>query len=245
MSDNNLIESKTLSFEGREVCCLIKRNRRSRRVSLRIISRNQVLLNIPTRGSVTEAKRFLSSKTLWIKEKTGEMPRHSCLEEFFSDQPQVWIDSHPRNLSFEFLGSRNKTIHQVTADSIEVSFPENQDRESFILSFLINLARVYLPKRLEVSSRKVGVSYNKVRVGNQKSRWGSCSSQRVISLNWRILLLDYEIGEYVLFHELAHLKHMNHSSSYWNLLNEWVPEAKTVDRQLSQKGRELMLLGRL
>jgi predicted metal-dependent hydrolase len=85
----------------------------------------------------------------------------------------------------------------------------------------------------------------KVRVGNQKSRWGSCSSQRVISLNWRILLLDYEIGEYVLFHELAHLKHMNHSSSYWNLLNEWVPEAKTVDRQLSQKGRELMLLGRL
>jgi predicted metal-dependent hydrolase len=143
------------------------------------------------------------------------------------------------------LESRNKTIHQVTTDSIEVSFPDNQDRENSILSFLIDLARVYLPIRLEVSSRKVGVSYSKVRGGNQKSRWGSCSSQRVISLNWRILLLDYEIGEYVLFHELAHLKHMNHSSNYWKLLNEWVPGARIVDRQLSQKGRELMLLGRL
>lgn len=245
MSDNNLIESKTLSFEGREVCCLIKRNRRSRRVSLRIISCNQVLLNVPPKGSVTEAKRFLSSKTLWIREKTGEMPKHSCLEEFLAFQPAVWIDSCPRNLFFEFLESRNKTIHQVTTDLIEVSFPDNQDRENSILSFLIDLARVYLPIRLEVSSRKVGVSYSKVRVGNQKSRWGSCSSQRVISLNWRILLLDYEIGEYVLFHELAHLKHMNHSSNYWKLLNEWVPGARIVDRQLSQKGRELMLLGRL
>ena len=245
MSDNNLIESKTLSFEGREVCCLIKRNRRSRRVSLRIISCNQVLLNVPPKGSVTEAKRFLSSKTLWIREKTGEMPKHSCLEEFLAFQPAVWIDSCPRNLFFEFLESRNKTIHQVTTDSIEVSFPDNQDRENSILSFLIDLARVYLPIRLEDSSRKVGVSYSKVRVGNQKSRWGSCSSQRVISLNWRILLLDYEIGEYVLFHELAHLKHMNHSSNYWKLLNEWVPGARIVDRHLSQKGRELMLLGRL
>jgi predicted metal-dependent hydrolase len=197
-----------------------------------------VLLNVPPKGSVTEAKRFLSSKTLWIREKTGEMPKHSCLEEFLAFQPAVWIDSCPRNLFFEFLESRNKTIHQV-------SFPDNQDRENSILSFLIDLARVYLPIRLEVSSRKVGVSYSKVRVGNQKSRWGSCSSQRVISLNWRILLLDYEIGEYVLFHELAHLKHMNHSSNYWKLLNEWVPGARIVDRQLSQKGRELMLLGRL
>jgi predicted metal-dependent hydrolase len=204
-----------------------------------------VLLNVPPKGSVTEAKRFLSSKTLWIREKTGEMPKHSCLEEFLAFQPAVWIDSCPRNLFFEFLESRNKTIHQVTTDLIEVSFPDNQDRENSILSFLIDLARVYLPIRLEVSSRKVGVSYSKVRVGNQKSRWGSCSSQRVISLNWRILLLDYEIGEYVLFHELAHLKHMNHSSNYWKLLNEWVPGARIVDRQLSQKGRELMLLGRL
>ena len=81
-------------------------------------------------------------------------------------------------------------------------------------------------------------------MGNQKSRWGSCSSKRVISLNWRILLLDYEIGEYVLYHELAHLQHMNHSFRYWNLLDEWLPGAKNIDRKLSSAGRELMLLGR-
>ena len=92
-------------------------------------------------------------------------------------------------------------------------------------------------------AEKVGLSYRHARVGNQKTRWGSCSSRQVISLNWRILLLDYSVGDYVLFHELAHLKHMNHSSQFWKLLQEWVPDARMLDGKLSSQGRELMLLG--
>ena len=59
-----------------------------------------------------------------------------------------------------------------------------------------------------------------------KKRVGDLVLERVISLNWRILLLDYEIGEYVLYHELAHLKHMNHSKKYWELLSSWVGDAR-------------------
>ena len=109
---------------------------------------------------------------------------------------------------------------------------------------MLNLAKIYLPLRLEECAQKVGEGFSKTRVGNQKTRWGSCSSERVISLNWRILLLDYEIGQYVLYHELAHLKHMNHSTKYWDLLSRWVGDARGLDRELSLQGRELMLLAR-
>jgi predicted metal-dependent hydrolase len=172
------------------------------------------------------------------------MPLQVELSEFFERKPLVFLDHHPRNIILYFSESRKKIIHQITADLIEVTLPANANKESSILSFMLQLARIYLPSRLERCAQQVGVTYKKVRVGNQKSRWGSCSSQRVISLNWRILLLDYAIGEYVLYHELAHLKHMNHSSKYWKLLEEWVPGATVVDRELSSAGRELMLLAR-
>ena len=239
-----MIGSKSLSFGDREVICLIKRNRRARRISLRITSYNQVVLNVPSRGSISEAKKFLASRIDWIREKTAGMPLQVELSEFFERKPLVFLDHHPRNIILYFSESRKKIIHQITADLIEVTLPANANKESSILSFMLQLARIYLPSRLERCAQQVGVTYKKVRTGNQKSRWGSCSSQRVISLNWRILLLDYGVGEYVLYHELAHLKHMNHSSKYWKLLEEWVPGAKMVDRELSSAGRELMLLAR-
>jgi predicted metal-dependent hydrolase len=244
MSEDDVIGSKSLSFGDREVICLIKRNRRARRISLRITSHNQVVLNVPLRGSISEAKKFLASRIDWIREKTAGMPVQVELSEFLERKPLVFLDHHPRNIIFEFSESRKKIIHQISADYIEVTLPIDQNKESSRLSFILQLARIYLPSRLERCAENVGVSYKKVRVGNQKSRWGSCSSQRVISLNWRILLLDYAVGEYVLYHELAHLKHMNHSSKYWKLLEEWVPGAKVVDRELSSAGRELMLLAR-
>ena len=244
MSADDVVESNTLSYGDREVICLIKKNRRARRISLRITSHNQVVLNVPLRGSISEAKKFLASRINWIREKTVGMPVQVELSEFLERRPLVFLDHNPRNIIFEFSESRKKIIHQITSDYIEVTLPTDQNKESSILSFMLQLARIYLPSRLQRCAQQVGVTYKKVRVGNQKSRWGSCSSQRVISLNWRILLLDYAIGEYVLYHELAHLKHMNHSSKYWKLLEEWVPRAKAVDRELSSAGRELMLLAR-
>jgi predicted metal-dependent hydrolase len=244
MPEDDVVESNTLSFGDRVVICLIKRNRRAIRISLRITSHNQVVLNVPLRGSISEAKKFLASRIDWIREKTVGMPVQVELSEFLERKPLVFLDHHPRNIIFEFSESRKKIIHQITADLIEVTLPSDQKKESSTLSFMLQLARIYLPSRLERCAQQVGVTYKKVRVGNQKSRWGSCSSQRVISLNWRILLLDYAIGEYVLYHELAHLKHMNHSSKYWKLLEEWVPGATVVDRELSSAGRELMLLAR-
>ena len=244
MAEDNLIESNTLSFGNREVICLIKRNRRARRILLRITTHNQVVLNVPLRASISEAKKFLDSRINWVREKTAGMPEKVELGEFLERKPSVFLDQHPRNIVFDFSKSSKKIIHHITADLIEVTLPSDANKESSILSFMLQLARVYLPSRLDRCAENIGVTYKKVRVGNQKSRWGSCSSQRVISLNWRILLLDYAIGEYVLCHELAHLKHMNHSSKFWKLLDEWVPGAKMVDRELSLSGRELMLLAR-
>ena len=241
MGEFEIIE---LDFEGRKVLCSIKRSKKARRISLRILSKQEVALVVPQRANLADAKKFLQSKLDWVNKKTAGMPDIHDLSKYLEENPKVWVDSRPRDLEVNFTNFRKKTTHEIQGDLIKVTIVENEQKEDCLLQFMLNLAKIYLPLRLEECAQKVGVCFSKTRVGNQKTRWGSCSSAKVISLNWRILLLDYEIGEYVLYHELAHLKHMNHSQKYWDLLSRWVGDARGLDRQLSWQGRELMLLAR-
>src|SRR6056300_1470541 len=113
MSEDDVVESNILSFGDREVICLIKRNRRARRISLRITSYNQVVLNVPSRGSISEAKKFLASRIDWIRKKTVGMPVQVELSEFLERKPLVFLDHHPRNIIFDFSEFRKKIIHQI------------------------------------------------------------------------------------------------------------------------------------
>lgn len=237
------LEIIPLSFEGRKVLCTIRKSKRAKRIALRIRSKSEVVLIVPSRGSIAEAKKFLLSKSDWISRKTAVMPENYGLTQYFEGNPRVWIDSSARDLNVSFSDVVQRATYEVAGDLIKVIIPETEKKEDYLLKMMLTLAKIYLPMRLESCAKKVGLTYKKVRVRNQRTRWGSCSSGREISLNWRILLLDYGIGEYVLYHELAHLKHMNHSIKYWNLLSHWVGDARGLDKQLSANGRALMLLG--
>ena len=245
MSKGPLIDKIILKSNGNNISCSIFRNQRSRRISLRVVSRDEVILNVPPRGSLSEAKDFVATKMNWVIEKTGEMPASNELAQFLKIRPMIWLDSRPRSFRWSFSNSSVRSFCSIGSDVIEAVFPDGKKEENeALLSCLIKLGKEHLPLRLQDCAEKVGLSYRHARVGNQKTRWGSCSSRQVISLNWRILLLDYSVGDYVLFHELAHLKHMNHSSQFWKLLQEWVPDARMLDVKLSSQGKELMLLGR-
>ena len=149
----------------------------------------------------------------------------------------------PINNRLYHTGWLNRAIfhNKVFVLLTNIRSPENENIDNLLLKFLIKLAGVYLPSRLEQCARKVGVAYEGSRVGNQRSRWGSCSSRKVISLNWRILLLDYLIGEYVLYHELAHLKHMNHSQKYWKHVETTIPDFREQQSWLKRNARMLTI----
>jgi len=89
-----------------------------------------------------------------------------------------------------------------------------------------------------------GISFARVSVRDQSSRWGSCSSRGNLSLNWRLILLRPNLQDHIIYHELAHLSEMNHSEAFWRLLNHYDPRTGHHNAQLNPAAARLMPLGR-
>lgn len=93
-------------------------------------------------------------------------------------------------------------------------------------------AREMVAKRLEKYNAIYGFKYSGVAIRNQKTRWGSCSSKGNLNFNYKILLLPQRHADYIIVHELCHLKEFNHSRRFWNLVGQTIPEYEKIVEQL-------------
>ncbi len=107
--------------------------------------------------------------------------------------------------------------------------PELEKMYRSMAADILNMECAYFAK-------KMGVTYNKVTIRDQKSRWGSCSSNGNISLNWRLLFMHPKIGRYVVVHELAHRKQMNHSREFWAEVEKVLPDYRKYRKLLKEQG---------
>lgn len=102
-------------------------------------------------------------------------------------------------------------------------------------------ARDYIPKRVAYFQTMTGGNYTRITIRDQKTRWGSCSSNGTLSFNWRLMLAPPAILDYVVVHELCHLTHMNHSSAFWATVESVYPDYRTARKWLKEHGHELAL----
>ncbi len=240
------IERVTLNDDGhpRFVDCVIRKSARAKRISLRVASSDRAILTLPKWSSWSSGFSFLSAEREWLTEKTGNYPSIPSLSEYFSGGGELWLDDSPRTLSWNRGGDYSKSSCRVGANAVSACLPGKVGLEDELLETCRSLARSSLTARLESLGQRHDLKWNKLRIGNQRSRWGSCSESGTISLNWRLILLRYELGNYVLCHELAHLEHMNHSVAFWDFLESLVPGAKKMDVELRELSRAVMGLAR-
>ena len=88
-------------------------------------------------------------------------------------------------------------------------------------------------------SQSTNISFNSVRVKSQKTSWGTCSVRKNINLNRNLIFLPRNLVEYVILHELCHVKFMNHSLEFWKALETYVPDCKAAKRELNESGKIL------
>jgi predicted metal-dependent hydrolase len=96
-------------------------------------------------------------------------------------------------------------------------------------------AKQLVVERLEHFNQFYGFSYKKIFIKNQSTRWGSCSSKSNLNFNYRIITLEPELQDYLVVHELCHLGEMNHGASFWKLVEQTIPNYKTLDHTLKRQ----------
>ena len=103
----------------------------------------------------------------------------------------------------------------------------------------IRKAKETITKRVSYFARLMGVSYRNITIREQKTRWGSCSSEKNLNFNWKLILAPPEVLDYVVVHELCHLKEMNHSKAFWDEVEKVMPEYETYKLWLKENGWRL------
>lgn len=131
----------------------------------------------------------------------------------------------------------HKTVAKVTAANEAAENNRLTDEE---ICNLAAQAKKILPEKTRVYAQRMGVTYGKITIRNQATRWGSCSSAGNLNYNCLLMLAPEEIQDYVVVHELAHRKQMNHSQAFWEEVSSVLPDYKTQLKWLKDNGRELM-----
>jgi len=135
---------------------------------------------------------------------------------------------------------RPKVIEIEEKIIVYTAVEDKQIVKTALLHWYRGQAEKILKDRVEYYGHFITEPVGVVRIKEQKSRWGSCSTKGNLNLNWRLLLAPQEVLDYVVVHELAHLKIMNHSSDFWKYVAEILPDYKRWDRWLKQNGAYLM-----
>ena len=134
-----------------------------------------------------------------------------------------WIDKHIRHM---------REIHQPLRDEEMITKEQLQD--------LTRRAYALLPPRIEAFARRMGVTYGKITVRCQKTRWGSCSTKGNLNFNCLIMLTPDRIIDYVIVHELSHRVEMNHSDRFWQEVEKYIPDYRSCHVWLRDNGGRIM-----
>jgi predicted metal-dependent hydrolase len=119
--------------------------------------------------------------------------------------------------------------------------PQGQELSQQDIRLLVTRAKRILPPKVERYAKILGVSYNRITIRMQKSRWGSCSAQGNLNFNCLLMRAPEDVIDYVVVHELCHRKEMNHSDRFWAEVEKIIPDYKERRKWLKDHGGELMV----
>ena len=201
-------------------------------IGIRISSLEGVVVTAPINCPISEIEKLLKEKESWIIRSLKEVEVDLSSERSMGEGGSLlYLGSYyPLRLRYSSLKPSSVTLKEGEAElrlNALLQFHEEQRRGVIVKelkAWYRERAYEYLKERLDYYSKLVGVKYNSLTIKDVKSRWGSCSSKGNINLDIKLMLLPPELIDYIVLHEVCHLKEMNHSKSYWTLVEYYMDD---------------------
>lgn len=153
----------------------------------------------------------------------------SDIESILRDK-EGWIQKH-----IEKIREMKEKKKETQGESVESEYLTNEE-----IKKLADKALQHIPKRVSYFAKHIGVTYVKITIRNQKTRWGSCSSKGNLNFNCLLMLTPPEVIDYVVVHELCHRKEMNHSGAFWAEVEKVIPDYKEQVKWLKENGGKII-----
>ena len=199
----------------------VHRTDRLKTVSIQV-SRGKVKISVPKNLEQFKIDKILKSKSKWIKKKLFLQSKITSFrnKEYVSGEDFLYLGRHYRLKII--IGKKYNTEFKDGYLKITVKNRSNTQKiKRLIKKWYLEKAQLHLNKMTLDLSKELGVDFHSVKVRNYIARWGSCSSTGKIFYNWRIIMAPVKIINYVVLHELVHLKEHNHSKRFWKLLKSY------------------------
>lgn len=210
------IQELDLKLQSKTIQVAIRYSAKSKNISIRILKVGKVELVIPSYRKLEKAKEFLISKTDWLNKKINQ------IEDIAIPENQIPIFGKFYEIEHQ---DSDKTLIIIDQDKLLVTCP-TVIKNDVIRRYLKNTITTEIIKIASEIAAKHEFTYKNIKINSTKTKWGSCSSDKKLKFNWRLVFAPHNVIYYLVAHELCHLKEMNHSPKFWQLVAEVDPNYK-------------------
>lgn len=246
---DNKKETGIVTFNDGSWCSyrIIKSDRRT--MALQVNRQGEISVRIPKGYSYQEGHELAEKNKSWLYAQVKKVRENYCVQEAFEWKEGAFILLHGEQRTLHVRPDYKKTVFKVqeTGEALSVSGPvqalHGADAGNIVKEVMQQWyrkkARVYLEEKTADWAAVMNVSYKKIAIRDQATRWGSCSAGGNLNFNWRLVLLPEKLADYVVVHELAHRIQMNHSKAFWEVVERELPDYQLRRKELKSYGLKL------
>jgi len=197
-------------------------------ISMKIDEAWELIVSAPFFMSKKMIEDFINKNKNWVEEKKEQVleriKKYNEWEKFyyFWDEYELKFEWDSKKIEFDWM---NFYLGKKYKDNASILFSDFYKKE----------ARKYIEKRINEIAEQNNLKFNNLKITSAKTRWGSCTSQKNINFTYRLAMAPIKTIDYVIVHELSHLKHMNHSKAFWNLVEEMMKGLYPWDYKIHKK----------
>jgi len=203
-------------------------------VNIAIDRHNRINITAPEGMKATDIANIVEKKKLWIFDKLKTKTKYSTVtgsKETVSGESLMYLGH-----KYKLLISDEEFKGVIFNNNFTISKTLKNNAQELLYKWYLSKARILFDEKVQMYSINLGVNPVKVSIRRLKFTWGSCSPNKKITLNWKLIRAPLYVVNYIIVHELAHLIELNHSPEFWNIVSVQVPEYLSAKQWLKENG---------